>query len=179
MDEGRAMDVGDQAITLLLAGAETTAATLAWAFELLLRDPAALASVQEDGYVRAVIKESLRLHPPVPHAQRRVLDRPYELGGFVMAPGTEIRASLSRIGDPAFRPERHLAGGDDGSLTFGAGSHRCLGVSFTMLETEIVLARVLERLRLRLLDPRPERPAPDAFTTVPARGVRVIAEHRC
>jgi hypothetical protein len=179
VDEGRAMDEGDQAITLLLAGAETTAATLAWAFELLLRHPAALESLEKDGYVRAVIQESLRLHPPVPHAQRRVLDRPYELGGFVIAPGTVIRASLSRIGDPAFRPERFLEKREDTSLLFGAGSHRCLGVSFTMFETEIVLARVLERLRLRPVDPRPERPTPDAFTNVPARGLRVIAEPRC
>jgi len=173
------MDVGDQAITLLLAGAETTAATLAWAFELLLRHPAALESLDEEGYVRAVIKESLRLHPPVPHSQRRVLDRPYELGGYVMAPGTLIRASLSRISDPAFRPERFLEGDDETSLLFGAGSHRCLGVSFAMFETELVLARVLERLRLRPVDPRPERPMPDAFTNVPASGLRVIAEPRC
>jgi cytochrome P450 family 135 len=177
--EGRAMDLGDQALTLLVASSETTATTLAWAFELLLRHPAALESLRDDRYLAAVIEETLRLHPPVPHARRRVRDAPYALGGFVLAPGTEIRASLGRATDPAFRPERFLEGHEDASLPFGAGPHRCLGASFAPFEMGIILRRVFERLRLRLADRRPEKAALDGFTTAPARGVRVIAEPRC
>ena len=66
VDEGRAMDVGDQALTLLLAGAETTAATLAWAFELLLRHPAALKSLHEEATSEPCSRRACACTPPCP-----------------------------------------------------------------------------------------------------------------
>jgi cytochrome P450 len=174
----RAEEFGDQTLTLLVSGSETTATTLAWAFELLLRHPAALDQLHDDRYLAAVTEETLRLRPPVPHVRRRVRESPYALNGFVLAPGTEIRASVGRITDPEFRPERHLEGSDQPSLPFGAGPHRCIGASYSTFQIGVVLQRVFERVQMRLVDRRPEKSTLDSFTNVPARGVRVIAEPR-
>jgi cytochrome P450 len=177
--DDRAERFGDQTLTLLVSGSETTATTLAWAFELLLRHPAALDQLDDERYLAAAIEETLRLRPPVPHVRRRVREAPYALDGFVLAPGTEIRASVGRITDPEFRPERHLEGSDQASLPFGAGPHRCIGASYSTFQIGIVLRRVFETVQMRLVDRRPEKSTLDSFTNVPARGVRVIAEPRC
>lgn len=177
--ETPAFDLGDQALTLLVAGSETTATATAWAFELVLRHPETLERMDDERYVAAVIREVLRLRSPVTHVWRRVRDEPYSVAGFELRPGTEIRVSIASGGDREFRPERFLGIDGDTSLTFGSGSHRCLGASFATFEMEIVLRRVVERLRLRLADRRPERRRLDTFMDVPARGVRVIVEPRC
>jgi cytochrome P450 len=184
----------DQLVLLLFAGSETTAIGLAWAFELLLRHPATLERLEgelaggDEGYLKAVVRETLRLRPPSPFVRRVVRDEPYALGGHLMLPGTEIRASIVTIHrradhypDPlAFRPERHLAPNPAAEapwLPFGAGPHRCLGASFATFEIENIVRRVLERTRLRLSGRRPEK-ATWGVMAAPARGVRVIAERR-
>jgi cytochrome P450 len=181
-------------VLLLFAGSETTAIGLAWAFELLLRHPATLERLEgeladgDECYLKAVVRETLRLHPPAPFVRRVVRDEPYALGGHLILPGTEIRASIVTIHrradhypDPlVFRPERHLSPNPAGEapwLPFGVGPHRCLGASFATFEMENIIRRVLERTRLRLAGRRPER-ATIGGTAAPARGVRVIRESR-
>jgi cytochrome P450 len=195
-EEGEAMtdrELRDELVTLLVAGHETTATGLAWAFELLMRNPPVLerlrASVEEGdggaGYLDAVVKESLRLRPVISGVGRVVREEPFELGGYSIPPGIEINPSIAAIHrrpdsypEPrAFRPERFL--GDDPPdtytwLPFGGGTRRCLGASFASFEMAVVVRRVLERTRLAPADRRPEKGVRKGITFVPKRGVRVV-----
>ena len=128
-EEGEAMtdaELRDELVTLLVAGHETTATGLAWAFELLLRNPAVLARAQaavaegDTAYLDAVVKETLRRRTVVPGVGRVVRGEPFALNGYVIPPGIEINPSIAgdppprrtAIPDPTeFRPERFL--GDD------------------------------------------------------------------
>ena len=178
-----------QLMTLLLAGHETTAASLAWCFERLLRHPAALARLRdelkrgEDAYLDAVIKETMRQRPVVEVVWRQ-LAAPYEIGGYLLPAGTivvpVIRAvALEAFDEPdLFRPERFLDGEIEpySHIPFGGGPRRCLGAAFATLEMKTVLRTALERLELTVRDPAPERrDRMRRFTTSPARGARVVA----
>ena len=103
-EDGEAMtdkELRDELVTLLVAGHETTATGLAWAFELLLRNPRVLerlrASLAEgdDAYLDAVVKETLRLRPVVPGVGRVVRGEPFALGGYTIPPGIEINPSIT------------------------------------------------------------------------------------
>jgi cytochrome P450 len=193
-EDGRSMSDGelrDELVTLLVAGHETTATGLAWAFELLLRNPAVLdrlrASLDEqnDSYLDAVVKETLRVRPVVPGIGRVVRGgEPFEVGGFLIPDGMEINPSIAAIHrradcypDPrAFRPERFLGPDAPDSFTwlpFGGGTRRCLGASFATFEMRVVIRRVLERADLKAVG-RPEKGVRRGVTIVPKRGVRVI-----
>ena len=192
-ESGRALTDGelrDELVTLLVAGHETTSTALAWAFELLLRNPAVLERLRrslaagDDEYLDAVIKETLRLRTVVAGVGRVVRGEPFELGGHEIPPGIEINPSLAGIhrrGDlyPSpreFRPERFLEDGAPDTYSwvpFGGGTRRCLGASFATFEMRVVIRRVLERTELELVDPRPEKGVRRGVTFVPRRGVRV------
>jgi cytochrome P450 len=194
-EEGRPMtdaELRDELMTLLVAGHETTATTLAWAFELLLRDPAALerltAEVEagDDGeYLDAVIKEALRIRPVVPGVVR-VLTAPVELNGFELPAGVRVAPNIyltHRRPDvypepERFRPERFLDGGPDtySWIPFGGGIRRCLGASFALYELSIVIPAILRGVRLRAADPAPERIRRRAITFVPEHDARVVVE---
>jgi cytochrome P450 len=196
-EDGQARDqeLCDDLVSLLAGGYETVASALAWTFELLLRHPAALKHLEaalakgDQDYLQAVMRESLRLRPPVVLVRRVVRDEPYELGGYLILPGTEIRLPVRYIHgladhypEPrAFRPERFLdSDRPDGYawLPFGGGVHRCLGASFALFEIAIVIPRVLERAHLELVGRRSEKAIPEGFTQVPARGVRISQRPR-
>jgi cytochrome P450 len=180
----------DQLMTLLLAGHETTATSLAWCFERILRHPAALARLRveladdQTVYLDAVIKETMRTRPVV-EAVWRVLTKPLTLGDYRLPAGTVVAPVIRAVGrathsDPAeFRPERFLEEEDAprySLIPFGGGTRRCLGASFATMEMKIVLRTVLERLDLRAVDPAPEKVSRSRrFTTSPARGARVVA----
>ncbi len=183
-------ELRDELVTLLVAGHETTATGLAWAFELLLRTPTVLARLREsldageDDYLDAVVKEALRLRPVIPGVGRVVRGEPFELGGYSVPPGVEINPSISVIHRredryPAageFRPERFLEPDAPDTYTwvpFGGGTRRCIGASFALLEMKSVIRRVLERADLEALGSRPERVSRRGITLVPGNGVRV------
>jgi cytochrome P450 family 135 len=192
-EQGEAMtdaELRDELVTLVVAGHETTATGLAWAFELLLRNPAVLARAQaavaEDdiAYLDAVVKETLRRRTVVPGVGRVVRGAPFQLNGYVIPPGIEINPSIAGMHrradsypDPTeFRPERFL--GDDPPDTytwipFGGGTRRCLGASFATFEMRVVIARVLARAQLEVVG-RPESGVRKGVTIVPRRGVRVV-----
>jgi cytochrome P450 len=192
-DDGRPMsdrELRDELVTLLVAGHETTATGLAWGFELLLRNTAVLerlrASFEEEdeSYLDAVVKETLRVRPVVPGIGRVVRGDPFELGDFLIPDGIEINPSIATIHrradcypDPrAFRPERFLA--DDAPdtftwLPFGGSTRRCLGASFATFEMRLVIRRVIERTRLKAVG-RPEKGVRRGVTIIPKHGVRVI-----
>lgn len=188
----------DQLVTLLVAGNETTSASLAWAFERLARHPAVLDRLTQevrgaDGdatpYLDATVKETLRARPIIDVAWRRVT-QPMTVGRHALAADTIVACSIRTvqrtggIADPdAFRPERFL---DDGpapppftNIPFGGGRRRCLGASFATMELKAALRTVLREVDLQPTTARPERQSRlRTFATVPARGARIVVTTR-
>jgi cytochrome P450 len=188
-DGGRLSDreVRDELLTLLLAGHETTATGLAWTFDLLLHTPRVLAQASQgdDGYLDAVVKESLRIRPVIPGVGRVVREEPFALDGYEVPVGVEINPSIRTIhrrgdlypGPAEFRPERFLGPDAPDTYTwvpFGGGTRRCLGASFAQMEMRIVVGRVLERAALAAADPEVAKAQFRAITLSPKGGVRVI-----
>jgi cytochrome P450 len=184
-------ELRDELVTLLVAGHETTATGLAWAFELLLRNPRVLERLQaallegDDAYLDAVVKETLRIRPVVSGIGRVVRQEHYEVGGYLIPPGVEINPSIAaihrrpdRYPQPGeFRPERFLGPDPPDTYTwlpFGGGIRRCLGASFATFEMRVVIQRVLERAQLRAVGRRPEQAVRKGVTFVPKRGARAI-----
>jgi cytochrome P450 len=193
-EDGRELsdiELRDELVTLLVAGHETTATGLAWAFELLLRNKPVLNRLRgalaegDDSYLDAVVKETLRLRPVVPGIGRVVRGEPFEVGGYVIPVGVEINPSIAAIhrrGDcypqpTAFRPERFLGPDAPDSYTwlpFGGSTRRCLGASFATFEMRVVIRRVIERAELEPVGRRPERSVRKGVTIVPRHRVRVV-----
>ena len=193
-EEGRGLDdqaLRDELATLLLAGHETTATGLAWAFERLVRNPAAMDRIREEiagdehAYLDAAVKEVLRVRPVVTDVAR-FLRKPVELAGWRLPKKATVMASVSAIQlaerhwpDPtAFRPERFLDGQPDAYtwIPFGGGVRRCLGASFAQVEMRVVMRELLRRLRFRAARPEPEPGRVHHVTFAPLRGGEVIAE---
>jgi cytochrome P450 len=192
-EEGRPMsdrELRDELVTLLVAGHETTATGLSWAFELLLRNRAVLERLRnalaegDDVYLDAVVKETRRRRPVVPGVGRVVREEPFRVGDYLIPPGIEINPSISAIHrrgdcypDPAaFRPERFLGPEPPDTYTwvpFGGGTRRCIGASFATFEMNVVIRRVLERTELEARG-RPEKGLRKGVTIVPRHGVRVV-----
>lgn len=187
-------ELRDQLITLLLAGHETTATTLAWSFHELARDPLRLATAvkaADDGdekYPEAVAKEAMRLHPVISEVARK-LTEDVEIGGYRLPAGVTVMPSIAMVhADPAhhpapekFRPERFLEDGGPAAgswFPFGGGVRRCLGAGFSLLEATIVLRAVLSRFSLSPDRARPEGSRPRHITMVPARGARISVTPR-
>jgi cytochrome P450 len=181
--------VRDELVTLLVAGHETTAVSLSWTFERLLRHSGALAKVRaglddpRDPYRAAVAKEALRLRPVIMNIARRVT-QPVELAGHVMPAGTLLLPSIigvhtdTKIWGPDaayFRPERWLSGDVPtyAWIPFGGGARRCLGATFALTEMDAVLRTVLRRVELRADRPQDESRRMHHITLVPSRGARV------
>jgi len=190
-------EIRDELMTALVAGHETTASQLAWAFEQLSRQPAVISRVAEeidagagDEYLMATIHEALRLKPVLPNAEPRLTKRPIEIGGFRYPAGVALIASAFLVHhdpeiypDPyAFRPERFLGPGNaPGTYTwipFGGGRRRCLGASFALQEMKVVLSAVLGRCELDPTGNRPEPTARRSITFSPARGATVVLRDR-
>ena len=188
-------ELRDELMTLLVAGHETTASTLAWAFERIAREPRVLARLREEvdageenGYVTATIQETLRRRPVLPNTAPRLVKEPVEVGGWLYPPGCALVANAYLLHhdadiypDPyAFRPERFL---DDppGTYTwipFGGGRRRCLGMSFAMLEMKIVLPAVLRAYDIAPPAPGHEPPRRRNITVTPGRATRVALTRR-
>jgi len=190
-----AQELRDELMTALVAGHETTASQLAWAFERLVREPAALACLVSeldgdsgDGYLTATIQEVMRRRPVVINAEPRLAKREVEIGGWSYPRGVSLLASIwlvhhdsENYSDPyAFRPERFLERppGTYTWIPFGGGRRRCLGASFAMLEMKTVLRAVLERCEIRPVTTRPEAARRRSITISPAEGATVILHDR-
>ena len=188
-------EVRDELLTLVLAGHETTANSLAWAFERLLRTPAAYDRLRESvrsgenagDYVEATIYEAMRARPVVPIIGRTVTV-PWRLGDYCVPAQTPVLISILLVHhrddvypEPfAFRPERFL-GAKPGTYTwipFGGGIRRCLGAALAMAEQRMVLEAIARRTDLEAPDPRPERARHRNVTMIPAHGARVVVRSR-
>jgi cytochrome P450 family 135 len=187
-------ELRDQLVTLLLAGHETTATALAWTADLLVRHPQVLQrltdEVDADGddvYLRAVIKESLRLRPVVPLAGRRLTSE-LQVNGWTLPAGTDVSPAIwlthtraDLYAEPfAFRPERFLDGSPTtyGWIPFGGGVRRCLGAAFAEFEMRVVLTEMLRRRTLRATTDRAERVTRRNVTFSPVQGTRVLSPRR-
>jgi cytochrome P450 len=194
--DGRPMsdeELRDELMTLLVAGHETTASSLAWAVERLVRHPDKLERLREevdsdeDEYLEAVIKETLRLRPILSLVLRK-LTEPMEIGGWNLPAGVTVAPCIYLMHrrpdvypEPLrFRPERFLEqpAGTYTWIPFGGGVRRCLGASFAQFEMKVVLSEIVSRLDVRAADPRPERLVRRAITLVPERGGEIVAHAR-
>ncbi|HEX3779504.1 MAG TPA: cytochrome P450 [Pseudonocardiaceae bacterium] len=186
-------ELRDQLVTLLLAGHETTATTLAWAFHDLARNPVRLRAAQRaadegnDEYLTAVVKESLRLHPVIYEVARR-LTAPVEIAGYrlpagaIVLPGIGLVQADERhhLHPREFRPERFLDGQPAANtwIPFGGGVRRCLGAGFAQMEAAVVLREVLTRFDLRPVHARQESSKARNITQIPAGGARIVVTPR-
>jgi cytochrome P450 family 135 len=182
-------ELRDELMTLLTAGHETTASALAWAVERSVRTPGVVERLRDgdDDYVDAVCKETLRLRPILALVLRK-LTEPMEIGGRLLPAGVSVAPCIYLIHrrpdvypEPyAFRPERFIEqpAGTYTWIPFGGGVRRCLGASFALFEMRVVLRELVNRLELRVADPRPERVTRRAITLVPERGGQVVVERR-
>jgi cytochrome P450 len=186
------LDVRDELMGLLIAGHETTATGLAWAFERLSRTPAANARFAADGdgdgaYVDAVVRETLRTRPPVIDAVRTAVTDT-TLGGQPIRAGTLVSAMFCITHrradlwpDPlAFRPERFL---DDkpapyAYTPFGGGIRRCIGAALATLEMRVVLDTARRRLTLAPAPGPQERMRLSGVTLIPSRGGELVLRER-
>jgi cytochrome P450 len=199
--------VRDEALTLLLAGHETTANALTWTWDALARSPAAegrlhaeLDAVLSDRdpvpadvtrlpFTRDVVAESMRLRPPAWILGRRVI-RPMRLGDWDVPAGSVLLAAqIVTHRNPrywkepeAFRPER-WSNGETAALPkgayfpFGGGNRICIGESFAWTEAVLVLATLARRVRFHGLDPSPV-PLEPLVTLRPGRPVLMRAQAR-
>jgi cytochrome P450 len=184
-------ELRDELVTLLLAGFETTANSLAWTWERLLRTPdahealisAVRSGEQANEAVEATITEGMRCRPVVPIIGRRVTV-PWRLGEYVLPAGSAISISILLLHhredlypDPfAFRPERWIdrKPGTYEWIPFGGGTRRCLGATLAMAEQRVVLAAMARRLDLQAEEPEPEHAQHRNVTMIPSAGARAV-----
>jgi cytochrome P450 len=198
-EDGSAMsdqELRDELMTLLVAGHETTATSLAWALERLMRHPEKLERLRleavdeqtTDGpYMDAVIKETLRLRPVLPIVIRRLAE-PMEFGGYTIPAGAAVVPCIHLMhrrediypSPHEFRPERFLErpAGTYTWIPFGGGVRRCLGASFAQFEMKQVLETVLREVDLRPASSRSERIVRRSITLTPEHRAQAIVASR-
>jgi cytochrome P450 len=201
-EDGRGMsddELVDELNTLLLAGHETTAIALAWAFYWLLRTPDALARLRAElaelgddpdpeavaalPWLDAVCHEVLRLYPILPLAPRTLL-RPLKLGPHDLEPGDAIGVAITLIHEhpdlypepDKFKPERFLGRKPSPFefVPFGGGHRRCIGAAFAMYELKLALAAIVPKYELKLVRDVPARPVRRNLSLGPRGGVEVV-----
>lgn len=194
-DEGAPMtprELRDEIVTMIFAGYETTAASLAHAFERILRTPHVLRRIvdapDDEEYLNAVISETLRLRPSVTDSSR-ILKRETVVAGYRLPAGSHVIVALPLVlgrpqtyRDPlAFRPERFLEDRETEPYSFipwGGGVRRCIGNAFAQAEMRVVLRTVFERVSLQAASPKAEIPRYHLGILVPGRGSRAVMTGR-
>ncbi len=186
----------DELITLLVAGHETTAIALAWAFHHLYRHPDALETLRAEldagpdelparskmPYLQAVCDETLRITPVVPDVARQIVE-PIEVlgvevpeGWCVGVPITAIHHDPEIYGDPEnFRPERFLERkfSPFEFMPFGGGHRRCIGAPFAIFEMTLVLDVALSEFEFELRESEHVETVRRNVTMGPKTGVRM------
>jgi cytochrome P450 family 110 len=197
-------ELRDELLTILFAGHETTATTLAWAlyqihrhpqvYETLiaeldgLGDDASPMTVSQLPYLNAVCQETLRMYPVLPVIFPRIAKEPVQVAGQWFEAETVFMPTIYLVhyredlypNAHEFQPERFLARQYSSSeyFPFGGGSRRCLGYALAQLEMKLVLATVLSRCRLALVDERPVKLQRRGFTLAPSGGVPLVMTSR-
>jgi cytochrome P450 len=211
-DEGIGMtdrQLHDEIMTLFLAGHETTANVLSWTWYLLGENPGAEEKLHEEldrvlagraptpadlprlTYTDTVLRESMRLYPPVWVIGRRAL-QPFRLGEYELPANTNVLISQVILHRDAryfpeperFDPDRWRASDPRSAsvprfvyLPFGAGPRVCVGAGFGMMEAVLLLATIAQRFRIRIADGQNVKMQP-TVTLRPANGIRVTLQRR-
>ena len=185
-------EIRDEMLTMVMAGYETTTSGCAWALERLLRSPenlerltAEVEAGEDDAYLDAVVKETLRIRPVVPVVARHLAEA-IELDGYLIPAGSTVMVSIYLVHNDEetypepreFRPERFLTGIPEGAswIPFGGGVRRCIGARFAELEMKVVLTQVLATARLRPVGRSPESAKRKRFTLAPEGGAPAVVE---
>jgi unspecific monooxygenase len=202
-EEGQAMsdeELRDELLSILFAGHETTATTLAWAFyqihqqldvrEKLLQELDRLGEnsppmkIAQLPYLTAVCQETLRMYPVLPVIFPRITKSPIKIAGHFFDTETTLMPSIYLVhyredlypNAQEFLPERFLERQYSCSeyLPFGGGSRRCLGYPLAQLEMKLVLATILSKYQLALAEDKPVKLQRRGFTLAPAGGVKMV-----
>jgi cytochrome P450 len=182
-ESGRSMEdeqLVDNLLTFYLAGHETTAKALTWTLYLLARYPEWQQRARDEpGVAEAVIKEAMRLYPPVPVMSRQPL-ADTEIAGYRVRAGATVLIPIYAIHRHTrwgradeFDPTRFLAGSEERIpryqyMPFGAGPRICIGMSFALMEAAAIVSTLLARVRVELADSA--EPIPLAGVTLMPRG---------
>lgn len=190
-DDGRPMsdaELRDELMTMLAAGHETTATGLAFAFDLLLHNPAALARLREElaggnqEYVDAVVTETLRLRPVIDAAER-TLKAPRTIAGWELPAGIKVYPAIALVHRredlypeaERFLPERFVEGRAESYswLPFGGGIRHCIGAALARAEMAEVIRTVVESVELRPVRAETDAVVLRGITLAPRRGAPV------
>ena len=201
--------IRDQLLTMLIAGHDTSTALLAWTLYLLGMHPEAMAKVSEEvdqviskqtdapdieqvnrlHYLDQVLKEALRLYPPIHLGNRRTAED-MDVSGYHVPKDTRVMYSIylcqrdeDSWEDPhSFCPSRFERGAESerppfSYLPFGGGPRNCIGAAFAQVESKVVLARLLQSFDLKLLNGEQIKPYMGA-TLEPRPGVMMLVKQR-
>jgi cytochrome P450 family 138 len=196
-DDGSVMsrkDIGDELLTLLTAGHETTASTLGWAFERITRHPDVLAGLVEEAdnggqeLRQATILEVQRNRTVIDFAPRRVFPLTFQLGEWVIPQKMSLIVSISQIHrnpdvfpDPErFDPQRYIGSKPPtfAWIPFGGGTRRCVGAAFANMEMDVVLRTVLRHFTIEATTAPAERWHSRGVAYTPKKGGRVVVRRR-
>ena len=199
------IELRDELMTMLFAGHETTATSLAWALywihylpevrEKLLQELNSIdidnidpAEIYKLPYLNAVCSETLRIYPVAFFAFPRITQAPMKLLDYDLPKGTALSVSIylthqrpDIYPEPKqFKPERFLERqfSPYEYLPFGGGNRRCLGAAFAQFEMKLVLATVLSHCKLELVEKRPLLPKRRGITFAPEGGVHLLVKER-
>ena len=185
------IEIRDAVLTLIFAGYETAAAAMSWMLYWVHYVPEVrlklLSELNNYGnnlkpieisrlpYLNAVCKETLRINPPALSTFARTVKQPIEIGEYYLEAGTGIDVSIYLAHrrfypEPScFKPERFLERqySPYEFLPFGGGQCRCLGASLALYEMKLVLATVVSEFELKLINPRPIKPARQGIVMIP------------
>jgi len=192
-DDGTPMSraqIADQLLTLLSAGHETTATTLAWAVERIRRHPELLARLAagDDELREATLIEVQRTRPVIEMTSRQVRAPFVEIGRWRIPRGMVVTASISLLHDAeelfpnaaAFDPDRFVGAKPDtyGWIPFGGGVRRCIGAAFATMEMNVVLRTMLRDFDLEPTGEPAEKPHNRGIAIAPAKGGLAVVRRR-
>lgn len=193
-------ELRDELMTLLTAGHETTASALSWALywihslpdvhhkllqELDAFDDADLSGIAKLPYLSAVCQETLRIYPIAMLAFARIVKSPFQFMGYELEPNTLLAPCIylthhreDLYPEPKlFKPERFLERqfSTYEYLPFGGGNRRCIGVALALFEMKLVLATILSRSQLQLVENSQVKPMRRGVTLAPSGGKWLVA----
>ena len=190
----------DELITLLVAGHESTAISLAWAFYWLIQHPQVkeklLQEIDKLGglpdpieisrlpYLTAICQETLRLYPVVPVSFARISNQDMEIMGRFFEAGTTFMPCIYSThhrqdlypNSKQFKPERFLERQYTPYefIPFGGGVRLCLGYALALLEMKLVIASIISKYNLELANNKPIKPIRRGGTIAPSNGVPLV-----